>query len=112
MYLDIKLKSMPLPLTKAQAIKCISWLKTHFKAALNAAVAGTPFTIDTLCGIACQETANVWLSWINKKTPDEILALGVFDASGEFPGTRQNAFPKNRAAFKARYGPANNKHAG
>jgi len=95
---------MPLPLTKAQAIKCIGWLKSNFKPALQAAVAGTPFTIDTLCGIACQETANVWYSWIGRKTPDEILKLCVFDASGDFPGTQRSAFPRNTAAFRAKYG--------
>ena len=95
---------MPLPLTKSQAIKCITWLKTNYLTDLQAAVAGTPFTADTLCGIACQETANVWFNWINKKSAAEILALCVFDASGDFPGTRRSAFPKNTAAFRAKYG--------
>lgn len=95
---------MPLPLTKAQATKCITWLKSNFENDFSAAVKGTPFTVDTLCGIACQETANVWFSWIGKKTPAEILALCVFDASGDFPGTKRSAFPRNTAAFRAKYG--------
>lgn len=95
---------MPLPITKTQAIKSITWLKTNYGNQLNQAVKNTVFTIDTLCGIACQETANVWVSWIGKKTPEEILKLCVFDASGDFPGTQRSAFPKNAAAFRAKYG--------
>jgi hypothetical protein len=95
---------MPLPLSKQQAIKCIKWLKTNYMQEFLGAVADTPFSIDTLCGIVCQETANVWFNWINKKTPEEILSLCVFDASGDFPGTQRNAFPRNTAAFKNKYG--------
>ena len=95
---------MPLPISKAQAIKAITWLKTNYGSQLKQAVKNTPFSIDTLCGIACQETANVWVFWVDKKTPEEILKLCVFDASGDFPGTQRSAFPKNAAAFRARYG--------
>lgn len=95
---------MPLPLTKTQALKCIRWMKENFSEEMTAATNGTPFTIDTLCGIACQETAYVWLSWTGKKTPAEILGLCVFDASGDYPGTKRSAFPKNTAAFKDKYG--------
>jgi hypothetical protein len=97
---------MPLPISKAQAIKSITWLKTNFGNQLKNAVKNTPFTVDTLCGIACQETANVWVFWVDKKTPEEILKLCVFDASGDYPGTQRSAFPKNAAAFRARYGDA------
>ena len=97
---------MPLPLTKAQALKSIGWLKANFRPAFTAAVANSPFSIDTLCAIACQETANVWFNWMGKKTPEEILALCVFDASGDFPGTSRSAFPRNTAAFRNRFGDA------
>lgn len=97
---------MPLPISKAQAIKAITWLKTNYGKTLTDAVKGTPFTIDTLCGIACQETANVWVFWIDRKTPDEILQLCVFDASGDFPDTQRMAFPRNTAAFRSKYGDA------
>jgi hypothetical protein len=95
---------MPLPITKVQAIKCITWMKENFSKEMKKATDGTPFSIDTLCGIACQETAYVWMSWIGKKTAAEILGLCVFDASGDYPGTKRSAFPKNTAAFKAAYG--------
>lgn len=97
---------MPLPLSKSQAISAVTWIKTNFKDQLEEAVKDTPYSIDTLCGIACQETACVWLSWINNKTPDEILKLCVFDASGDFPDTNRGAFPKNTSAFRAVYGDA------
>lgn len=95
---------MPLPLSKPQAIKSINGLKTNCKQNFLEAFADTPFSIDTLCGIVCQETANVWFKWINKKTREEILSLCVFDASGDFPGTQRNAFPRNTVAFKNRNG--------
>lgn len=101
-----KNQNMPLPISKAQAIKSITWLKTNFGAQLAKAVENSPFSVDTICGIACQETANVWVSWIGKKTPEEILGLCVFDASGDYPGTQRSAFPKNAAAFRAKLGDA------
>lgn len=95
---------MPLPLSKAQALKAIAWMKQNFMSDMEAAVQGTPFSTDILCGIACQETASVWLSWIGKKTVDEVLGLCVFDASGDFPGTQRSAFPRNTDAFRNAYG--------
>lgn len=95
---------MPLPISKLQALKCIRWMKDNFSNEMKKATNLTPFNIDILCGIACQETAYVWMSWISKKTPEEILGLCVFDASGDFPGTKRSAFPKNTAAFQEKYG--------
>jgi hypothetical protein len=103
MQRNTKPLSMPLPLSKAQALKAIGWLKANFRNDFAEAVAGSPFTVDTLCGIVCQETANAWLGWIGKQTPAEILARCVFDASGDFPGTVRSAFPRNTAAFRQRY---------
>ena len=95
---------MPLPISKVQALKCISWMKQNFSVKMQATVTGTPFSIDTLCGITCQETASVWMDWIDNKSVDEILQLCVFDASGDYPGTHRSAFPKNTDAFRAKYG--------
>jgi hypothetical protein len=58
----------------------------------------------TVCGIACQETAFVWLGWLNTLSVNDILARCVFDASGDFPGTQRSAFPRNTNAFRTRYG--------
>src|SRR5215204_5250591 len=95
---------MPLPITKKQAITAITWMKNSFKNEMQEAVNGTPFSIDTLCAIACQETAYVWVEWIEKKSIDEILGLCVFDASGDYPGTNRSAFPRNTDAFRRIYG--------
>ena len=97
---------MPLPITKSQALKCITWMKKEFTPQMQAAVLNTPFSIDTLCGIACQETAYVWMNWLVQRSTDEILGLCVFDASGDFPGTQRRAFPKNTAVFREKFGEA------
>jgi len=93
-----------LPITKNQARKAAHWMKSHYKDAMLEAVGGTVFTIDHICGIACQETAYLWLDWIDTMTPDEVLGRCIGDASGDFPGTQRSAFPKNTAAFRAKFG--------
>ena len=95
---------MTMPLTKDQAHGAARWMKSNFRTPINTALAGTPFSIDLLCGIACQETAIFWLTFIDKLSPAEILGRCVLDASGDFPGTKRSAFPKNTSAFRDRYG--------
>jgi hypothetical protein len=95
---------MTMPLTRRQAYRACEWMKTNFGPRIEVAVRGTPFTVDLLCGIACQETAVFWLSFLQRLTPDEIVARCVLDASGDYPGTRRSAFPRNTAAFRARFG--------
>ena len=36
------------------------WFKTQFQPQIEAAIAGTPLTVDFLTAIACQETGDVW----------------------------------------------------
>jgi hypothetical protein len=95
---------MSLPITKAQAYKAAEWMKTNFGGEIRQAVAGTPFSIDIICGIACQETAYFWLNFINRLSVDEVLARCVLDASGDYPGSHRTAFPRNTDAFRRRYG--------
>ncbi len=38
----------------------ISWFKQHFQNDINTATAGTPYTLDMLTAIACQETGYIW----------------------------------------------------
>jgi len=98
---------MALPLTEAQTRKATRWLSAHFGDAMRAAVAGTPFGVDLICGIACKETAALWLSWIDRGlTPDEILGRAIGDASGDFPGTTRSAFPQDTATFRGAFGDA------
>jgi hypothetical protein len=94
---------MPLPITSKQAGAAADWLMGCFGDEIKAAAFG-PFEPRHYCAIACQETAYFWLPRIGKHTPHEILSLCVLDGSGDVLGTVRNAFPKNTAAFRVRYG--------
>lgn len=95
-----------LPISKAAALDCARWLVHHFGDALEEAAIGKPYGVRHLCAIACQESAYKWLKWTADHDPAEILGRCVFDASGDYPGTSRTAFPRNTAAFRARYGAA------
>jgi hypothetical protein len=95
---------MPLPITRDQTHQVAKWMKGNFGDAIRAAVAGTPFSPDIVCAIACQETAFVWVHFLDRLSVNEIIARCVFDASGDFPGTKRSAFPRDTAAFRQRYG--------
>jgi hypothetical protein len=78
---------------------------THFGDTLQRAVEGTPFSVELLCGIACQETAFLWLPLVQKSLgAREVLARSIGDASGDAPNTGRKAFPVNTAAFRAEFG--------
>jgi hypothetical protein len=94
---------MPLPISRDQAHTVARWMKDNFGSAIQGAVAGTPFSLDIVCAIACQETAFVWIHFLDNLSNDEILARCVFDASGDFPDTHRSAFPRNTAAFRQKY---------
>lgn len=94
---------MTLPITKNQAYSAAHWIKSNFGSSIDHAIQGTPFTTDLLCGIACQETAYFWLSFIDSQPADIVLARCVLDASGDYPGTVRTAFPNNTDAFRTRY---------
>ncbi len=104
---ELKIKKMSeLPLSKAQALKAVKWLKENFGTEIENAVKETPFSVDNICGIACQETAYRWINWIDKHDTATILARCVFDATGSVPGTdgQRKAFPVNLQAFEDKYG--------
>lgn len=94
---------MDLPLSHDQCLKATNWLKSNFGAKMLHAVKDTPFTVDVICAIACQETAYAWIHFVDKLTPDIILARCVYDASGDVENTYRNAFPKNKADFLTKY---------
>src|SRR6185503_7802194 len=95
---------MSLPISKSQAYKVAEWMKGNFSNQISQAVAATPFSVDIVCGIACQETAYFWLSFIDTLSVDEVLARCVLDASGDFPGTQRSVFPRNTDRFRSRFG--------
>ena len=65
---------------------------------IGPALQGTPFTVDFLAAIACQETGPIWSSL--RRTPltvDEILATCV----GDYRRAGREAFPVSKAALLA-----------
>jgi hypothetical protein len=77
----------------------IRWFKGQFGAQAAAAVAGTPFDIDMIAALACQETGDIWGPLSRKGLPSQqILSLCVGDV---ITGPRRKAFPTSRAALVA-----------
>ena len=75
------------------------WFKTNFQDKINAAIQGTPFTLDLMTALACQETGEVWP--ILRKTDldlDRILELCVGDT---IDAPNRSAFPQNKAELVA-----------
>src|SRR5687767_4714752 len=76
------------------------WFKENFHGKIQTALQGTPFTLDLLTALACQETGEIWP--ILRKKPlsvARILELCVGDTLDSDRGRR--AFPKNRAELVA-----------
>lgn len=74
----------------------IRWFKEQFQAPITAAVVGTPFDVDMLVAIACQETGHIWSTLRRKAMPTaQILALCVGDTLDDTAGRR--AFPRNKS---------------
>jgi hypothetical protein len=77
----------------------MKWFKENFHAEVETAIAHTPFTLDLLVALACQETGDVW-PILRKKplTLEQILALCVGDTIDFKPPDKgRKAFPKNKA---------------
>lgn len=92
-----------LPITKEQALRAAKWIKDNFGSQISLALQGSNFSSEHAYAIACQETAYVWLNWIDKYAPDAILGRMIFDASGDLNGNR-SVFPKNTDEFKSKFG--------
>lgn len=74
----------------------IAWFKRQFHQPVAAALAGTPFDLDMITAIACQETGHVWALLRRKGLPTKtILALCVGDTLDADKGRR--AFPQTKA---------------
>ncbi|MBM4288183.1 MAG: hypothetical protein FJ135_08555 [Deltaproteobacteria bacterium] len=74
----------------------ITWFKGQFYPKLNKAVADTPFSVDLLVAIACQETGYIWQVLRQKNLKlDRILELCVGDTLDADKGRR--AFPQTKA---------------
>jgi hypothetical protein len=79
----------------------IQWFKQQFHGAIEAAVADTPFDLDMMTALACQETGEVW-PLLRKKplTVQQILALCVGDTLDSSGG--RGAFPQTKADLIAK----------
>jgi hypothetical protein len=75
-------------------IAAIGWFKDQFGAKIEAAITGTPFSLDMLTAIAMQETYLVWGKLYKAKNLTEVLYLCVGDT-----GPDRKAFPKDKAAL-------------
>lgn len=82
----------------------IGWFKREFGPEIRRHVRATPFTVDMLTAIACQETGYIW-STLRKKglaTPD-VLRLCVGDSiDAKSDGSGRRAFPRRKADLIAR----------
>ncbi|BAV45422.1 hypothetical protein MesoLj113a_44910 [Mesorhizobium sp. 113-1-2] len=77
----------------------IGWFKQQFATQITAAVSGTPFDVDMITAIACQETGSIW-SVLRKAnlSIDRIAALCVGDTIDyKGPHKGRQAFPLNKA---------------
>jgi hypothetical protein len=92
------------PISRRDAIQAVSWLKKNFAKQIAVAVEGTRYSVDHICGIACQETAYFWLRLIDKISVEDVCARCVLDASGDAPNTTRKAFPCDTKAFRKEYG--------
>lgn len=73
------------------------WFKQTFGARIEPSLKGTPFTLDLLTALACQETGEVWPILRKKELPiDRILELCVGDTLDG-----RSAFPTNKAELMA-----------
>lgn len=77
----------------------IRWFKQQFKDEIEAAVQGTPYTLDMLTAIACQETGYIWNTLRKKMGTADVLRLCVGDT---LDAPNRSAFPKNRAELLAK----------
>ena len=76
----------------------VFWFKSQFQPQIEAAIAGTPFSVDMIAAFACQETGEIWPALRRKGLPtSRILELCVGDTIDASPtGGGRRAFPRNK----------------
>jgi len=81
----------------------IEWFKRQFRIQIEAALPGTPFDLDMIVAIACQETGYIWAVLRKKQLPpDRVIALCVGDTIDfQGSGKGRQAFPRNKKALVA-----------
>lgn len=78
----------------------MKWFKENFQARIEIAIQDTPFTLDLLTALACQETGEVWpILRRQNLSVDRILELSVGDTLDAAQG--RSAFPRNKSELIA-----------
>ncbi|MDQ2937565.1 MAG: SH3 domain-containing protein [Acidobacteriota bacterium] len=83
--------------------KDMLWFKQTFHDKIETAIQGTPFSLNMLTALACQETGEIWPTL--RKLPlsvDRILELCVGDTIDATATGGRSAFPKTRAHLEAK----------
>ncbi|HVG20251.1 MAG TPA: hypothetical protein VNI02_14470, partial [Blastocatellia bacterium] len=81
--------------------KDILWFKQQFHREIEAAVQGSPFSLDMLTAIACQETGHIWQVLRKRQlSTKRILELCVGDTLDSDRG--RSAFPKTKSDLIAK----------
>jgi len=79
----------------------VLWFKQNFQSEIETAIAGTPYSVDFLVAIACQETGEVWPILRTKGlSVAQVTALCVgdtIDANPLDPHKGRRVFPKTKA---------------
>ncbi len=75
------------------------WFKQTFHGDIEAAIAGTPFSLDMLAAIAAQETGHIWGRLRDTLALDELLEICVGDTLDADKG--RAVFPRTKAELVA-----------
>lgn len=80
----------------------IRWFKEQFQDKIQAAVEGTPYTVNMLTAIACQETGEIWRILRTKDlSVDQILEFCVGDTFDGSSNPPRSAFPTTKEQLLA-----------
>ena len=78
----------------------IRWFKTQFQDRIIPKLQGTPYSLDMLVAIACQESGEIWRVLRKKSlTTDRIVELCVGDTFDDTSNPPRRAFPRNKTAL-------------
>lgn len=76
----------------------IQWFKRHFHKQIETAVENTPFDLDLLTALACQETGIVW-GRLRRKPEFSVKAIVTLCVGDTLDAPDRSAFPKTKAAL-------------
>ena len=80
----------------------IRWFKEQFHTEIEAAIEGTPLSLDMITALACQETGQIWPILRKRKlSTARILELCVGDSHDANSKPPRKAFPRTKAALLA-----------